>query len=421
MSLTGIVLDRAFRNNVENSQRENLRTQIYTLLATAELDINNQLKLPAEITEPRLNLLESSLHARVITKDNKIVWLSKSMLNSRINFGSISSIGEFSFSNFELDNNSYTLLSFATQWLTDDGEKTYVFQIAENKNISESQINMFRKNLWLWLAGVSFLLIIIQTIILRWGLKPLRHVAEDLLEIEKGNTRRLTDNYPKEITPLTENLNRLLDSSAQQLTRYRDGLGNLAHSLKTPIAVLQGIIAPSKIDDKNTALTQLETINNIVEYQLQRAATSGRTQLSEAFTLKPIIKKILSTLEKVHKEKNVNLLLDIPSSLNMKIDSGDLYELLGNLFENAFKWCNKRVIVSAEKLNDKIQITIEDDGPGIKPAEKDRIILRGQRADQDTPGHGLGLAMVSDILLLYQGEMQISESDLGGAKIIITL
>jgi len=421
MSLTGIVLDRAFRNNVESSQRENLRTQIYTLLATAELDINNQLQLPAEITEPRLNLSESSLHARVITQDNKNVWLSKSMLNTRIDFGNISRIGEFSFSNLELDHNSYTLLSFATQWLSDDGEKTYVFQIAENRNILKTQINLFRKNLWLWLAGVSFLLIIIQTIILHWGLKPLRHVAEDLLKIEKGNAKRLTDDYPKEITPLTQNLNLLLDSSSQQLTRYRDGLGNLAHSLKTPITVLQGIIDNSNIEDKNTALTQLETINNIVEYQLQRAATAGRTQLSDAIELEPIIKKILNTLEKVHKEKSVNLMLNILPRLSMKIDSGDLYELLGNLFENAFKWCNHRVIISAEGLNKKTRITIEDDGPGIKHAEKDRILLRGQRADQNTPGHGLGLAMVNDILLLYQGEMQITESDIGGAKIIITL
>ena len=105
----------------------------------------------------------------------------------------------------------------------------------------------------------------------------------------------------------------------------------------------------------------------------------------------------------------------------IKIDQGDLYELLGNLIENAFKWCDKKVIVSAIQLNENIQISIEDDGPGIDDNEKERILLRGQRADQNTPGHGLGLAMVNNILLLYKGEMEISESSLGGAKIVITI
>ena len=421
MSLTGILLDNAFHNNVIKSQQENLRTQIYTLLATAELDDNNTLQLPEEITEPRLNITESNLHARVITTDEKLVWRSKSMLNSNIVFPATIEVGKFYFTEFVRKNEAYTLLNFSTQWISDAGEQTYIFQIAENRNILDSQISLFRKNLWGWLAGVSFILIVIQTLILRWGLKPLRHVAEDLIKIEQGKTKKLTSEYPKEITPLTNNLNQLLNSSQQQLTRYRDALGNMAHSLKTPIAILQGIINTATSENKNTALEQLETINNIVEYQLQRAATVGRLQLAEAINIQPVTEKILNTLKKVHTEKNIDVQLNIPEKTMMKVDQGDLYELLGNLFENAFKWCNKKVSVTAKQINKQIQIIIEDDGQGISREERERILLRGQRADQSTPGHGLGLAMVNDILLLYKGSMKISESSLGGAKIIITL
>lgn len=421
MGLTGLVLDKAFRNNVENAQKENLRTQIYTLLATAELDDSNHLQLPQEITEPRLNISESSLHARVISTKDKVVWQSKSMLNVELPFISNIKPGEFSFSNNKQDENIYTLASFATLWVTDKGEKMYVFQVAESKNVLDAQITLFRQNLWSWLAGVSLILIIIQTLILRWGLKPLRYVAEDLLAIENGKKKRLTGIYPKEINPLTQNLNQLLYSSQQQLSRYRDALGNMAHSLKTPIAVLQGIINNENIKEKNTALGQLNTINTIVEYQLQRAATVGRSQLTEAQVLKPIAQKIISTLDKVYKEKKVETQLTIPSTLNIKVDEGDLFELLGNLIENAFKWCNKKVNVSAEVLSNKIQLIIEDDGKGINEEQRDLIILRGQRADQNTPGHGLGLAMVSEMLLLYKGSMEITESSLGGAKIIITI
>jgi len=411
MSLTGLILEKAFRDNVENAQREYLRTQIYTLLATAEINENNQLQLPEEITEPRLNISESGLHARVMTVDDKVVWQSKSMLNTKISLPSKIKMGEFSFANNTQEENTYALVNFTTIWITDKGELAYVFQVAENKNVLNTQITLFQKNLWGWLAGVSFILIIIQTFILRWGLKPLRHVAEDLNKIEKGEEKKLSGEYPKEITPLTNNLNQLLASSQQQLTRYRDALGNMAHSLKTPIAVLQGIINNSSIKEKNTASEQLKTINTIVEYQLQRASqrasTMGRIQSTEAIALNPIAEKIITTLNKVYKDKQIESQLNIPKELNIKVDKGDLFELLGNLIENAFKWCDIKVTVSAEILGGQIQITIEDDGPGINKEQQDLILLRGQRADQSTPGHGLGLAMVNDMLLLYKGSMKI--------------
>jgi len=421
MGLTGLLLNQAFRNNVENSQRENLRIQVYTLLAAAELDENNHLQLPDEITEPRLNITESGLHARVITADKKIIWQSKSMLNKNIEVPENILTGKFYFSAFRLKQDTYTSLNFATQWISEEGEKIYIFQIAENQNVFNSQIILFQKNLWGWLAGVSFILIIIQTLILRWGLKPLRHVAEDLIEIEKGKSKQLNAEYPKELTPLTNNLNQLLESSQLQLTRYREALGNMAHSLKTPIAVLQGLINVTSCKDKELALEQLSTINNIVEYQLQRASAAGRLQPAELIALQPVTEKIISSLAKVHRDRNISVVLEVPANLMIKIDQGDIFELLGNLLENAFKWCNKKVSVTAQQINDQTLIIIEDDGPGINESEKKRILLRGQRADQNTPGHGLGLAMVNDILLLYKGELKITDSKLGGAKIVIKL
>lgn len=421
MGLTGIVLDKAFRNNIENSQRENLRTQIYALLATAELDDAEYLKLPEENMEPRLNISESTLHAQVITANKKIVWQSESMLNTKIPFPDKYKVGEFSFSNISVNGKEYTSVNFATIWVTVEGEDTYIFQVAENKNVYDSQISLFRKNLWGWLAGVSFLLIIIQTWILRWGLKPLRYVAEDLVKIEEGKTEKLAGTYPKEITPLSNNLNQLLESSQQQLTRYRDALGNMAHSLKTPIAVLQGLTNSLSGKEKETATEQLKAINNIVEYQLNRAATVARSYFTKTIDLLPVINKILNTLYKVHTDKKVEVEIKIDEKLQIKIEQGDLYELLGNLLENAFKWCDKKISISAIKINQQVKLIIEDDGPGIHKEEQERLLLRGQRADQNTPGHGLGLAMVNDMLLLYKGAMAISESALGGAKIIIKL
>ncbi len=421
MGLTGIVLDNAFQNNIKNLQQNNLRTQIYALLAAADINENDELQLPEEITEPRLNITESNLYARIITIDDKIVWQSKSILNSTPPFSTKIKTGEFLFSTKNKNNELYTTANFTTIWVTEKGEVPYVFQITENNSVLNSQINYFRKNLWGWLVGVSLLLIIIQILILRWGLKPLRFIAEDLLNIEKGKTTKLSGNYPKEITPLTNNLNQLLESSQQQLIRYRDALGNMAHSLKTPLAVLQGITDNISNKDKDTALEQINTINNIVKYQLQRAATVGKLQLNESTNLLLITQKIVSTLKKVHHDKKIEVNINIDKSTNINIEQGDLYELLGNLLENAFKWAKHRINITATLKNQKYNITIEDDGVGIDEKEKERILLRGQRADQNTPGHGLGLAMVSNILLLYKGNMEIKSSSLGGAKILLTI
>lgn len=421
MGLTGIILDRAFKSNIEQLQKENLRTQVYSLLAAAELNIDGQLQLPANMPEPRLNISESTLHARVTDAENNLIWQSKSMLNINLPFIADSNVGKFSFSKTNFQAINFTLVNFKTQWLTENNEKTYHFQVAENNKILDKQISLFRKNLWGWLAGVSLALIVIQTVILRWGLKPLRFVANDLLEIENGNKRRLASDYPKEITPLTRNLNQLLDSSQNQLTRYRDALGNMAHSLKTPIAVLQGIVTETDSKDKNTALEQLKTINEIVEYQLQRAAAVGRQQFAEAIALRPITEKIMNTLDKVYKDKKLTTQLVIADDLMLKIDEGDLYEMLGNLIENAYKWSKKTVHVSVSMQDKHVQIIIEDDGPGISQEQREMILLRGKRADQSTPGHGLGLAMVNDMLLLYEANMQITQSALSGAKITITI
>ncbi len=425
MGLTGLVLDEAFQNNVRQAQRDNLRTQVYSLLAAAELDENNQLQLPVEVTEPRLNLAESSLVARVLNSKGKPVWSSLSAQTISLPVVTQTEPGKFRFSVFSHDKQHYTLVNFATRWLTDKEEAAFTFQVAQNNRIAEDQITLFRHNLWGWLAGVSLVLLLGQFLILRWGLKPLRQLASDVLKIEQNKKQRLDGRYAKEIEPLTNNLNALLDSAEQQLVRYRDALGNMAHSLKTPIAVLKGILnkAESQIErsEKETALEQIKTINTIVEYQLQRAATVGKAQLKEACRIKPIAEKISNTLKKVYQEKQVKLVLAIDDDIRMPIDEGDLYELLGNLLENAFKWCQHQVSIKAVKENNKTLVTIEDDGPGISDEIQEKVLKRGQRADETTPGHGLGLAMVNDMLLLYQGSMQISRSPLGGAMITITL
>lgn len=421
LGLTGIVLDRAFRNSVIASQQENLRTQIYALLATAELDQNSRLMLPEELTEPRLNMIDSSLYARVSRPDGSVLWNSRSMIGSRIKLPASNRLGEFEFSQAVTGKQVYTVASFTAIWISEEGEKKYTFHVAENRQVLDREIDSFRKSLWGWLAGAAFLLLAVQGLILRWGLAPLRNVADDLHDIEKGRADRLAGEYPAELSLLTDNLNSLLASSRQQLGRYRDALGNMAHSLKTPIAVLGGILESVRHEQKDLAAEQLETIGNIVEYQLQRASAAGQQGGSVFSDVKPVTGKILETLDKVYHSKHVSAEINMADDCLIRMDRGDLFELLGNLLDNAYKWCHDTVGITAMDEDGKTRIVVEDDGPGISREQTESIMQRGRRGDESIPGHGLGLAMVNDMVMLYNGALEISDSELGGAKISVLI
>lgn len=159
-------------------------------------------------------------------------------------------------------------------------------------------------------------------------------------------------------------------------------------------------------------------MNRIVEYQLQRAATAGRSRgLAVRTAVKPVAEKIAASLNKVYRDKQVVSLVEVEDKAHFRGDEGDLTELLGNLMDNAYKWCAGKVRIIARARDDRLVIEVEDDGPGIEPLEAQRILERGVRADEAVPGHGIGLAIVRDILDSYEGEIVIGKSELGGAKI----
>jgi two-component system sensor histidine kinase PhoQ len=224
---------------------------------------------------------------------------------------------------------------------------------------------------------------------------------------------------------LTDNLNGLLTNADSHLKRYRDSLGNLAHSLKTPLAVLRGAVdgETNEATLRAVAHEQLAGMTSLIEYQLQRAAASGRTPLAAPIEVKPVVDKIVAALTKVYADKDMQVTLDVGTSATFHGDAGDLTEMLGNLLDNAFKWCRQHVHVATQLLPPSVsgqpvlEITVADDGPGIRDDMKIRVLQRGARADESTPGHGLGLAMVQDTVSLYHGTLSMQASPLGGLAV----
>jgi two-component system sensor histidine kinase PhoQ len=300
----------------------------------------------------------------------------------------------------------------------------YILQLAETVDDKESyyysRVNQVRRRLWRWFGGTAVALLLLQALILRRSFAPLRRVEADLRAIEAGRAERLAGRYPRELHGLTGNLNALLDQADAHLARYRNALGDLAHSLKTPLAVLRGVLAESTADSGAAAVAQeqIERMNRIIEYQLKRAAASGRSHLAPPVAVLDKARQVMTALGKVYADKRIRCAIEIDAGLVFRGDDGDLLEILGNLMDNAFKWCRSQVVVRARCNPDGwLELGVEDDGPGIPAELGEHLLRRGERADPAVPGHGLGLAIVSSIVHAYGGRLTIGSSMLGGAAV----
>jgi two-component system sensor histidine kinase PhoQ len=427
--LTGLVLDKAFRQSAEAAMQDRLQGYLFALLAAVDVDDQGKPRFSRNLPDARFDQPDSGLYAHVSQPEKGMTLNSPSLLGIKLPAMQNIPVGEYHYEKIQINGEPHYRLEYRVRWETEPGHEVPLdFQIIVDLHGYQQQITTYRRNLWGWLGAAILLLLLVQAGVLHWSLKPLRKVATDLALIEAGKTDRLRGHYPKELQQLTDKLNDLLDHTRRQLTRYRDSLGNMAHSLKTPLAILANTLSLKQTDSSKAsgstheAQEQLQRIRQIIDYQLQRAATAGQTTPGTSTQLKPVVDKIINAMQKVFADKGLRIDSHIDDDLTCQCDEGDILEVLGNLIENACKWCQQEVRITALPLGaEGLEVTIEDDGPGIPATVREQVLQRGQRADPTTAGHGIGLAMVHEIILLYGGNLKIDTSQLGGAAIHIKL
>jgi len=418
ITLTAATLERAFFESTETALKDKMESQLYLLMAESEIDSEGLPIVSASAMDSSLNMPESGLYAFVIDDNNQILWSSNSTLSVILPEPGSIQTGKKIFSRFKKGTETFYSFSHGVNWDTDNESINLTFTIINDLKPFNKQINRYRKTLLSWLVAMAVFLLITQAFILRWGLSPLRKVGKELNKIENGQQDCVEGVYPLELKQLTDNINNLLVQERQQKTRYRNALGDLAHSLKTPLAVIQNLVNDKNISDPALS-EQLLQMNNIVEYQLQRAATAGSSQTGLAIPLKDTVEKILASLEKIYRDKKIQCLISIEENLVFKGDEGDLMELLGNVLDNAFKWAQQKVEISATQTEKLLEIIIKDDGPGMDEDQIENLLQRGIRADQTISGHGIGLSIVTNIVDAYDGTIQIGRSYHGGVSIKI--
>jgi two-component system, OmpR family, sensor histidine kinase PhoQ len=429
LTLAGWALDQAFERSAIQAIQTRLQGYFYSLLQESDVNVKGKLLLSDRMPDAAFERPASGLYAGV--RGPNFYWLSPSALGREMPFSKELAAGELLFEGpLTTPVGKMYVYSFGVSFESDQPstaatQPTFTFYIAEHENSLLRQKAAFRSTLFRYLGGLGLLLLLVQSLLLRLSLNPLRHVAKELAEVERGTTEELTGPYPAELEGLTSSLNRVIGAERDNLKRYRNTLGDLAHSLKTPLAVMRGLLdsEPEKEQLITGTEEQIRRMNEIVAYQLARAASSGHKTFAAPMAIDKYAEEIVQSLEKVYAAKGVLCEFELDESARFHGELGDVMEVLGNLLDNAFKWAKSRVVLTTRPIGNSksrrmgLEICVEDDGPGIPEAKMADMLKRGVRGDERVHGHGIGLSTVSNVMESYQGQLNIDRApELNGAR-----
>ncbi len=415
------ILQRVFDQTMEQIIQQRLAADASTLVSAASV-VDGQLHMPELLPDEEFNLPEAKLLGYVHDMEGNVIWHSRSTDAEQPDYLPHYSGGRIDFLRIrDRNHKEYYVYDVEVHLAGDDKLPLSFVTMLPSSEYAPLQRD-FSFKLRLWLGGGLLLLLLLLWLGMTWSLRSLKGVRRELSEVEAGTRETLSDRHPSELARLTRSLNRLLDSERLQRSRYRDSLADLAHSLKTPLAVLQTVAENLRQPEQSRVLRdQIERMSQQIDYQLQRASLRRSGLVRHQARLAPVVARLSEALSKVYRDKPVVLQCDVEETLSIPMEEGALLELLGNLLENAYRLSLSRIRVSASISEGSYDLLVEDDGPGVPPAERERVIGRGERLDTAHPGQGIGLAVVRDIIESYGGTLSLDDSPLGGAAFRVRL
>ncbi|MGE0764906.1 MAG: ATP-binding protein [Hyphomicrobiaceae bacterium] len=304
----------------------------------------------------------------------------------------------------------------------DENPHFYSFLVAGNLEFAETRVRDFRVPLAFSLALAGLGLVLSTFLQVGYGLQPLRRMERRLSAIRSGEADRLEGRVPAEIEPLQTELNALIQSNQDIIERARTQVGNLAHALKTPLAVITNEVRDDDSPAARKVAEQAEIMRDQVAYYLDRARMVARVDVIGRVTeVRPIAEAIARALGRINRERQLEISVDCPLDARFQGEKQDLEEMLGNLADNACKWAKTRVLITVavvseprERHSKRLHISVDDDGPGLTTEQRAQGIKRGRRLDESKPGSGLGHSIVGDLAQSYRGHFRLEAADLGG-------
>lgn len=429
--LTGLSVSYSVEKRAETALFDRLQGLVYGILGATEIEdeqrpVVNELALP----DTRLNLTTSGLYAEVIGNAGTQLWESKST-SAPLPTVAYSPIGEWIFERIDKQQSKDVhRMQMATVWELESGEEIpFIVHVVADADLLTSQLRRFDQTLWLSLLASAIGLLLLQLLILNRSLQPLRHIGLELDEIEQGSREKLNEDVPRELKPLANSINLLLVSEKNRHQQYRHLLTDLAHSLKTPLSVLKNLGGATQSDNNASQPASQTTQNNkvihdqtsqmqsTVDRYLQRAAMRTPQYLSKPISPLPVIHKLCDSLVKIYRDPEPDFQIHIDQAFQVRLADTDLYEVLGNVLDNACKYGASTINISAD--TNQRQLIIDDDGPGFPEDSRSTLTDRGVRADTASEGQGQGLAAAMQLMQSYGGALSLESSPSNGARVVL--
>lgn len=424
VAIVAFVISAEYRRTSEDRLNDILTANIFNLMGNMELDGSGNLTGQPDLGDSRYRLLDSGWYWSVQKVGEPTARVSSlSMAGQQIEIPDKLPFDETFQRQFVMaDQQGQMLQGLEAQVFLGEGNDLFSFRITANQSALNEEIAGFTQRIAVILSVLAFSIIFATYWIVKLGLKPISRATQILGDVRTGDAKRIDGDYPDEIQPLIDETNALISSNELIVERARTQVGNLAHSLKTPLAVMQNEI--SGLPTKKRALfsEQTDAMRKQVQFYLDRARISARSTTSIASTpIVPGIEKLASVVSKLNPATDVSVDLENISEVCFSGEEPDLQEIFGNLLENAAKYARSCMQISASHSGEMVTIHVEDDGPGMSAEEIRKASKRGGRVDEGKTGWGLGLSIVGDMVDEYDGTLELSRSELGGLKASVSL
>ena len=406
MLLAGLFIANLYRVHTTDRFKSELDHHLDELIAMTSVAPDGALHVAQPLSDPLFNVGGSGLYWQVDAGDGRVT-RSRSLHGRAIAAGAAEGTWR------EGGDEREPLLQRSTRVGLGDG-RTAIFTIASARALIDAQIAEFRSDLTLSMIAVGLLLLGGAAALVRFGLAPVRRLGEEVDRLRHGEVDRLDPAVPAEFSPVVNRFNALLEGQASLIARARTESGNLAHNLRTPLALIideaEQLRLAGHIDSADFLLARCAVMQHQIDHHLARAAAAGTRGAGTLTEVAPLVEAIAEAMRRLHVARGLSIEIALPPGLKLPCDRGDLAEILSNLIDNACKWAAHRVIVAGGPDH----VEVRDDGPGVPEAMREAVMTIGTRLDPSTPGTGLGLAATGDILRFYDARLELGTAPEGG-------
>ncbi len=427
LALFATQLSWMFRQHVERSAMRQLSHHLDYLIVALRHRPDGRHELRAPASDPRFGQPYGGLYWQVNAEDGTVLARSRSLWDEALKLPLHALRNGLERLRLKGPQGEALLAAARAVWLdAGGGEQRYVFTVALDEREIDEAVDNFRQDLvfsLVLLAGVLLLALAMQVL---FGLRPLAALRRQIAEIREGRRRRLEGQPVSEIEALVEEFNALLRAQQRDMERARARAGNLAHGLKTPLAILAAEARQLKEAGQEGAarriLRQVRALREHVDHELGRTRIGGGRGLRQSVEVAPLLRQVAQTLSTIRAERSLEWVVEVPEGLRAEMERGDFLELAGNLMDNAAKWARTRVRVRAARASGHgFLLEVEDDGPGVPASRRDHILRRGVRLDERVPGSGIGLSIVREVVETYGGDITLGDAELGGLRVEVRL